>query len=148
MHDQVVTIFNRFDAQDDTLYYASVIENVNLRVDKKAAISKSGLKDADAMWCSIRYYKDSNGIEIDGKKHLSPIEWKRQVSDEREQSLTFAEGLDILLDGAWDGPAVISDSDYRAIGFLSWLRKNYDGVYLINSAARYDVIPHFELGGN
>lgn len=143
-----VTVFNRYDASPtDTRYYATVIEGVKLQVDKAAAVSTSGLKDADSMWCSIPYAATESGITINDIPHLSPKEWAAQTGDEMEQSLTFDEGRDILMDGEWDGPKVVYDSDYIRVGFLGYLRSRFDGVYLINSASRYDLIPHFELGG-
>lgn len=143
-----VTVFNRYDATPtDTRYYATVIEGVNLQVDKAAAVSTSGLKDADAMWCSIPYTPTDSGITINEAPYLSPKEWAAQTGDAMEQSLTFDEGRDILMDGEWDGPKVVYDADYIRVGFLGYLRSRFDGVYLINSASKYDLIPHFELGG-
>lgn len=143
-----VTVFNRYDASPtDTRYYATVIKDVKLQVDKAAAVSTSGLKDADSMWCSIPYANMDSHIEINGIPHLSPKEWAAQTGDEMERSITFDEGRDILMDGEWDGPKVVSEEDYSRVGFLGYLRTRYDGVYLINSASRYDLIPHFELGG-
>lgn len=143
-----VTVFNRYDASPtDTRYYATVIDGVKLQVDKAAAVSTSGLKDADSMWCSIPYANTNSHIEINGIPHLSPKEWAAQTGDEMEQSITFDEGRDILMDGEWDGPKVVSEADYSRVGFLGYLRNRFDGVYLINSASRYDLIPHFELGG-
>lgn len=149
MMGQTVTIFNRYDASaTEVRYYASVIDNVHLQVDRQAAINKSGLKDADSMWCSVPYTVNGDGIWIGGKRMLPPLEWSKQVSDDMEQSLTFDEGRDILIDGVWDGPQVVNAADYSRTGFLSYLRSVHDGVYLINSVGRYDLIPHFELGGN
>lgn len=143
-----LTVFNRYDAAaDDVRYYATIIHGATLQVDKAAAVSTSGLKDADSMWCSIPYSNMGDHIEINGKLHLSPKEWAQQVGDDMEESLTLAEGKDILLDGEWLGAKVINDADYPRSGFLGFLRGMYDGVYLINSVARYDLIPHFELGG-
>lgn len=143
-----LTVFNRYDAAaDDVRYYATIIHGATLQVDKAAAISTSGLKDADSMWCSIPYANMGDHIEINGIPHLSPREWAAQTGDEMEQSITFDEGRDILMDGEWDGPKVVNEADYSRVGFLGYLRNRYDGVYLINSASRYDLIPHFELGG-
>jgi hypothetical protein len=143
-----ITIFNRYDATaTETRYYATVLDSVTLQVDKAAAVSESGLKDADAMWCSIPYANMGNHIEINNILHLSPKEWAAQTGDEMERSITFDEGRDILLEGIWDGPRVVNEADYERVGFLGYLRNRFDGVYLINSAARYDLIPHFELGG-
>ena len=143
-----LTVFNRYDAAaDDVRYYATIIHGATLQVDKAAAISTSGLKDADSMWCSIPYANMGDHIEINGIPHLSPKEWAAQTGDEMEQSITFDEGRDILMDGEWDGPKVVNEADYSRVGFLGYLRNRYDGVYLINSASRYDLIPHFELGG-
>lgn len=143
-----LTVFNRYDAAaDDVRYYATIIHGATLQVDKAAAISTSGLKDADSMWCSIPYENKVDHIEINGIPHLSPKEWAAQTGDEMERSITFDEGRDILMDGEWDGPKVVSEKDYSRVGFLGYLRTRYDGVYLVNSASRYDLIPHFELGG-
>lgn len=143
-----VTVFNRYDASPtDARYYATVIDGVKLQVDKAAAVSTSGLKDADSMWCSIPYANKVDYIEINNIRHLSPREWAAQTGDEMERSITIAEGRDILMEGVWDGPKVVNEADFGRAGFLGYLRNRYDGVYLINSASRYDLIPHFELGG-
>ena len=148
MNVGTITVFNRYDAAaNDVRYYATIIHGATLQVDKAASVSTSGLKDADSMWCSIPYENHVDHITVDGYLHLSPKEWASQVGDAREQSVTFDEGRDILLDGAWDGPAVVNADEYDRVGFLGHLRSRFDGVYLINSVARYDLIPHFELGG-
>ena len=146
--NQIVTVFNRYDTQGESRYYATAIENAHLRVDKRAAISKSGLKDADSMWCSVEYYREGSDVYIGNKKYLPPVKWSKQVNDDKEKTITFTEGKDVLFDGVWEGPEVIEDAEYGATGFLNYLRKNFDGIYLIDSAAQYDMIPHFELGGN
>ncbi len=149
MNVGTITVFNRYDAAaNEVRYYATIIHGATLQVDKAAAVSTSGLKDADSMWCSIPYENHTEYCTVNGHLHLSPKEWAAQIGDAMEQSVTFDEGRDILLDGEWIGSKVINDADYPRAGFLQYLRDRFDGVYLITSVARYDLIPHFELGGN
>lgn len=143
------TIFNRYDLSDGTImYYATIIQNCHFIVDKAAAQAKTGLEDADELFVSFDYQTDSSGtVLVDGKPYLGAKSWSRLVNDDLPNYVTMREGNDIVMRGEWDGEQTISSSDYGRNGFYDWLRNSRDDVYLISSVGKYDLIPHFEIGG-
>ena len=60
--------------------------------------------------------------------------------------ITFAPEVDFIYEGVWPDLTPIDDSVYES-GLYHELNDTYDGVYLISSAAFYDLLPHFEIGG-
>ena len=149
MWDDTITVFNRYEASDgEILYYPTVINGVDLIVDNAAAQATTGLADADEARLHIPYTVQNGSIMVGGKKWLPPIAWAGQVNDDLSTSVTFDEGNDFFMLGIYpQTEEPISSDDYSRTGFLDYLRLTYDDVYLIASVGKYDLIPHFEIGG-
>lgn len=99
--------------------------------------------------------KDGKRVVVDasGKElpWLPPKEWRQQVNDLLDDSITFNPTTDFFMAGAWDGEGPVDDSDYtdrRYEGFYAFMNAEKDFVYLISSVGGpYKVIPHFEILG-
>lgn len=145
MYQDKITLFNRKPGgrgEGDT-WYPTVIDGVNLNIDRAAILAKYGTESQDNAMLSIRYQKDGDEIIVAGKPWMPPKEW-----DGTEDSLTFSSGnsFDFFWQGEWDG-GIVSDSDYGDEGFYSYMNRTHDYVFAISSVALYSVIPHFEIMG-
>ena len=57
MYDKTITVFNKYTNENDEIYwYPTVIENVQLIVDKSANVAKTGLENADTASLHIRFH--------------------------------------------------------------------------------------------
>ena len=78
---------------------------------------------------------------------LTVKEWRRQVNDLLDDTITFEASDDCFFwEGVWNSGQV-NDEDYRG-GFYAYMNNRYDFVYLVSSVGGpYSVIPHFEILG-
>lgn len=147
MYNATITLFNRKSGgrgQPDT-WYPTVIEGVNLNIDRAAILAKYGTDAQDNAALSIRYTEQGGEILVAGKPWMPPKEW-----DKTEDSLTFASGtsFDFFWLGEWDGGIVSDNADFLSDeDFYTYMNRRYDYVFAITSVARYVVIPHFEIMG-
>lgn len=150
MYQDTITLFNRKPGergQADT-WYPTVIENVNLNIDRAAILAKYGAESQDNAVLHIRYKKVGGEILVADKPWMPPKEW-----DGTEDSLTFAGGnnFDFFWQGEWDG-GIISDADSRwsIDGFYNYMNRTHDFVFAVSSVAQIDgfmILPHFEIMG-
>lgn len=149
MFNDTVTLFNRYESRLGDTWYATVLHNVHLNMDKAAIIAKYGAESQDNAILNI-HYKTVDGKKMVGEKAwLPPKEWDKQVNDMLPQTLTFTSGqaFDFFMMGVWDGPEVISDDDYTE-GFYDYINRRYDYVFAITSVGGpYSVIPSFQIMG-
>lgn len=141
MFDGVVTVFNRKRTDEGDIWYPTVLEGVSLSTDRAAIAVRYGARSDDK--CVL--HVPCQGQNVGGKPYLPPKQW--QALDDPESAVTFAAGerFDILFEGAWEaGP--VQDTAY-ANGFYDKINRERDGVYAVSSAARYGLIPHFEITG-
>lgn len=152
MYNDTVTIFNGYDSSLGFMWYPTVIEGVNVVMDKAAIVSKYGAESKDNVIIGIKYNLVDGQIMIGDKKWLPPKEWENQTNDMLPKTITFASGeqpSDFIYVGKWEGETPIDDADlqYGRGGFLNYMSKNYDYVFSITGEAHYSVIPHFEVRG-
>lgn len=145
MYHDKITLFNRKPGgrgEGDT-WYPTVIDGVNLNIDRAAILAKYGAESQDNAMLSIRYQKDGENIMVAEKPWMPPKAW-----DKTEDSLTFTAGtnFDFFWAGEWDG-GIVSDADYGDEGFYNYMNRTHDYVFAISSVALYSVIPHFEIMG-
>lgn len=147
MYKDTITLFNRKSGgrgQGDT-WYPTVIEGVNLNIDRAAIAAKYGETAQDNAALSIRYTEQGGEIIVAGKPWMPPKEW-----DKTEDSLTFASGtdFDFFWVGEWDKGIVSDEATWLGDeDFYTYMNRKYDYVFAITSVARYSVIPHFEIMG-
>lgn len=154
MYNATVTVFNYYESSTTGIgiWYPHVLSGVDLNTDKGAILKKYGTDSTDNAELHIAYeLQDGKQIicDADGKElpWLPPKEWRRQVNDLLDDTITFEASDDCFFwEGVWDsGP--VNDEDYRG-GFYAYMNNRYDFVYLVSSVGGpYSVIPHFEILG-
>lgn len=156
MHSDTVTIFNFYESNTAAIWYPHVLSGVHLETDRGRIMKLYGPDSTDNAQLHIPFVdKDRKRVVVDasGKElpWLPPKEWRKQVNDLLDDSITFNPTTDFFMAGAWDGEGPVDDSDYtdrRYEGFYAFMNAEKDFVYLISSVGGpYKVIPHFEILG-
>ena len=156
MHSDTVTIFNFYDSSTTAIWYPHVLSGVHLETDRGQIMKLYGPDSTDNAQLHIPFVdKDGKRVVVDasGKElpWLPPKEWRKQVNDLLDDSITFNPTTDFFMAGVWDGEGPIDDADYtdrRYEGFYAFMNAEKDFVYLISSVGGpYKVIPHFEILG-
>ena len=148
MYSDKITLFNHYKSRLGDMWYPTVIDGVNLLIDKAAIVAKYGAERKDNAILNIHYQIVDGKIFVDGKPYMPPKEWERQTNDMLAESITFTSGqdFDFFWRGEWPDDDPISDEDYLD-GFYSHMNSRHDDVYAITRHAWYSLIPHFEIGG-
>lgn len=147
MFNTTVTVFNLYKSEQmgTATWYPHVVSNCYFNADKSANIAKTGLENADSAKLHIPYKMDNGNVMIGELQYLPPKEWDAQTNDKYEATITFADGEDFFIVGEFTEKP-IDDSLYRG-GLFGYLNRIQDHVYRITNVGKYDVIPHFEIGG-
>ena len=147
MYSDTITLFNRKRQKSGDTWYATVLRGVDLNADKAAVVEKYGATSKDAALLHVKFAIQEGGIAVGGKPYYQPKAW--QALENPAEAITFTDGesFDFFWDGEWDGETEISDDAYGIDGLYDYMNRARDGVYAISSAARYSVIPHFEIVG-
>ena len=148
MYSEKITLFNHYKSRLGDMWYPTVIDGVNLLIDKAAIVAKYGAESKDNAILNIHYQIVDGHILIDGKPYLPPKEWESQTNDKLAESITFASGkdFDFFMLGEYTTTKPIADDDY-VDGFYNHVNDEYDYVFAITSVAKYTTIPHFEIMG-
>lgn len=149
MHDKTITLFNHYKSRLGDMWYPTVINGVNLLIDKAAIMAKYGAESKDNAILNIHYQIVDGQIMVDGKLYLPPKEWERQTNDLLSESITFASGtdFDFFMLGEYENISPIADDDY-VDGFYNYINDNYDYVFAITSVGGpYTTIPTFQIMG-
>lgn len=156
MYGDTVTIFNFYESSTAAIWYPHVLSRVHLETDRGQIMKLYGPDSTDNAQLHIPFVdKDRKRVVVDasGKElpWLPPKEWRKQVNDLLDDSITFNPTTDFFMAGAWDGEGPVDDADYtdrRYEGFYAFMNAEKDFVYLISSVGGpYKVIPHFEILG-
>lgn len=133
-YNKTVTLYNMAKGAtslDSDTWYPTLLSNVRLLINKGANIGSVGASDADSAKLSI---KDEYLI----KPYMKPIAWKN--SNNKADYFTLDENSFFV---AGDTTAESTASD----DFFNYMKNKYDDCYKITTADRYELIPHFEVGG-
>lgn len=150
MYSDKITLFNHYKSRLGDMWYPTVIDGVNLLIDKAAIVAKYGAESKDNAILNIHYQIVDGQILIDGKPYLPPKEWERQTNDQLSDSITFTSGtdFDFFMLGEYPTTTPIADNDFdNDGGFYNYMNKEYDYVFAVTSVAKYTAIPHFEIMG-
>lgn len=156
MYGDTVTIFNFYESSTAAIWYPHVLSRVHLETDRGQIMKLYGPDSTDNAQLHIPFVdKDGKRVVVDasGKElpWLPPKEWRKQVNDLLDDSITFNPTTDFFMAGTWDGEGPVDDADYtdrRYEGFYAFMNAEKDFVYLISSVGGpYKVIPHFEILG-
>lgn len=150
MYDKTVTVFNFYESSTAATWFPHVLSGVDLSTDRGAILKKYGPDSTDSAQLHIIYQQKNNEniiVDKNGKElvYLPPKEWKRQVNDLLEDTITFST-TDFFIVGEWEDIPV-NEEDYLR-GFYQYINDYYDHCYRITSVGGpYTVIPHFEILG-
>ncbi len=136
-YNKTVTVYNKYETggiKGTEVWLPTVFENVRLQINKGANVTTSGLKDADR----ARLHIKRNSLP---KPYLMPLQWQALPDEEKPNYFTLTGGTDFFVEG--DVSVVEASKD----GFFSYMKQKYDNCYKITNADCYDLIPHFEIGG-
>lgn len=136
-YNDTVTLFNRFydPDTDETKYYPTLLENVNLVETKGANVTKSGLDSADA----AKLFIDLGELS---KKYMEPKAWDALPEAEKPKCITFHPTDDFFIKGDQTGLELPKSCVYE------WAHDSMDSVYKVTTVDKYeDIMPHFEVGG-
>ena len=166
LHRDTVTLFSLYEkSRLDPMWYATVLHNVRIEMDKSAIIAKYGADTADNAVLHIPYtlrdlaegepqakqipWLKGKALVIEDKIWLPANEWDDQVNDDLPNTITFEAGdkFDFFWFGEWTGEQIISDSDYGVDeGFYGYMNRTQDYVFAITAVGGpYTLIPHFEI---
>ena len=173
IYKQTVTLFRRHERDGEGFWYPFVLRNVHLIIDGSKGFSSNGEQSRDTMRLHVRYTSEDLNVEssrvgsgragkavvgidvptaryaaaVDGLRYMLPKEWKREGNPEKNFTFGYGDDFDFVVEGELDLPSPIADSDYGRHGFYNYMNANYDNVYAITGAHKYDLIRHFEVTG-
>ena len=136
-YNDMVTLFNRFynPDTDETKYYPTLLENVNLVETKGANVTKSGMDSADA----AKLFIDLGALP---KKYMDPKAWDSLPEAEKTNYITFHPTDDFFIKGDQTSLELPKSCVYE------WAHDSMDSVYKVTTVDKYeDIMPHFEVGG-
>lgn len=136
-YNDAVTLFNRFydPDTDETKYYPTLLENVNLVETKGANVTKSGMDSADA----AKLFIDLDELS---KKYMDPKAWDALPETEKPNYITFHPTDDFFIKGDQTSLELPGSCVYE------WAHDSMDSVYKVTTVDKYeDIMPHFEVGG-
>lgn len=159
MYQDTITVFNFYESEESgALWYPTVISHTQLQIDTAANLRERGPESADSASLHIVYNRDGtdtiiggiirlaeDGKETVSKPYMSPKKWL--LAEDKSAAVTFAKDKDFFYHGAWDGSDLIADSAYGKKGFYDYMKRNEDEVFLISNIGKYNLLPHFEIGG-
>ena len=135
MYQDTVTIFNRKRLVGRDVWYPTVLRWVHLIVDR-----------ADNAVLHVEYDERDGEIAFSGKKYLTPKMWQQAGDPAGAVTFTPGTGFDFFMEGDWPSEAPIEDNDYEG-GLYHYLNRTRDHVFAVTAAAKYRIIPHFEVTG-
>ena len=143
MFQNTVTVFNYHEKTG--LWYMSVIPGADLIALKSSNHSTEGTNSADTVDILINCSAEKVFSTLAGEKgYLPPKEYKK--CGDPANNITFTPERDFIYAGEWQDLTPVDDDEYDE-GFYHALNEEYDGIYMISSAAFYGLLPHFEIGG-
>jgi hypothetical protein len=143
MFTDTITVFN-YHADSDS-WYPSVISGVDLGLIRANNHTTQGVVSEDTVQILIPCGADQSITTTAGRKSYTGPKAYASCENPAE-CITFAPECDFIYEGTWPDLSAIADSDYDS-GLYHDMNDEHDGVHLINSAAFYGLIPHFEIGG-
>lgn len=144
MYQNTITLFNFHEATG--LWYPSVFTGVDLGVNNSSRSTKDGKNNGDAVSVIIHCAADKTFTTADGTEKSYTGAKAYAKCENPTACITFKPECDFIYEGAWPDLEPLREEDYES-GLYHALNDEYDGVYMISSAAYYGLLPHFEIGG-
>lgn len=146
MYLETITLFNRKRNRSGDVWYPTVLENINLNIDKASITQRYGAESQDKAILNIKYQSINGNKVVKNKIWLPKKEWDKQ--ENTSAYITFSDGqyFDFFCIGDYK-ESLINDNDYDD-GFYNYINASRDGVFAITSVSGpYSVIKHFEITG-
>ena len=146
MRDRTITLFNLHKASG--LWYPTVLNNVSLNaVHADNATANAGIVNADVTEAIIRVSAEQSVTDA-GSGNIKRYAGSKEYAKLENPAayFTFTPEQDFFIEGDYESDEPVSD-DESDDGFYHAMNRERDGVYMIQSAAYYSLIPHFEIGG-
>lgn len=142
MFNDVVTLFMKYEDKKEKIcqWHRVALADVELQKNKAISVSNDGNRPNNTVTLHIPCTQG----KIGDYEYLKPKAWHR--AEDKAGKITLVEG-DFFVDGEIIDMDIYDDSQYAG-GLFTYMRKNYDDVYVISSVNEYKVIPHFEVGGH
>ncbi len=100
MYKDSITLFNRLKKPEGDLWYPTVINGVNLNIDKGAVVKQYGPETTDSCVLNVKYKKQGNDILIGDKLWIPPREW--QKAQERGYFIKWVPEFEDYPGGSFD----------------------------------------------
>ena len=148
LYKQTVTLFNRITlATDEVVWRPTVLNGVHLIVNKASSWNSYGGSNTDTVTLNVRYLVKDGEAYISGKKYYEPKAFRRLGYP--EDGITFCFGnnddADFFIEGVYGDGEDIHDDAFERKGFYNYINKKYDNVFVVKSASKFNLIPHFEI---
>ena len=143
MFKDVITLYNFFHG----VWHRHIIAGVDAgAIDASSKSATTGDARASLVNVLINCSADKQIVTDAGlRQYYPPKAYAALASPIESKALTFTEGTDFIVLGAIRSEDPVTDDQYEN-GFYDHMYANQDGVYKINSAAFFGLIPHFEIG--
>lgn len=135
MFSETITLYNLHEDE----WYPTVLHGCCLICDKAARQAQTGIENAD----KASLYIPKSSIDAANVVAIGPKEYEALRNP--AGYITFNEGTDFFIKGEQQ-TVIIGDEDYPS-GYYNYINQVKDDVYMITSAAEYDLIPHYEIAG-
>lgn len=124
----------------------TVLENVDCIIDEASSPSTHGLSDGDVADIKIQANPNKSVVAKGGsvKTYAGPKAYAADNSP--SDKFTFTPECDFIIVGDLGSLTLAAESTYET-GLYDALNAQYDECYIVQKAAFYGLIPHFEVGG-
>lgn len=143
LFQDVITVFNFHAATG--FWYPTIITGAHIIAASSNTHGTDGITNADSVEVQITSNIAQGVNTSEGVKSYTPPKEYAGL-DSPETYVTFKPECDFFFAGRWDDLTPIDDDEYDE-GLYNYLNTTEDGIYLINSAAFFGLLPHFEIGG-
>ena len=139
MYNDTITLFNYHEKSGKWFY--TVIQKADVLINRSVSATTNGFNNSDSVSIIVRC---TPAKSVNGKEYFPPKKFSK--CDDPESIFTFKPECDFIFEGKFESDEDIFDDDYDE-GFYHAMNEEYDGVYMITSAAFFSLLPHFEIGG-
>ena len=141
MYNDTVTVFTLHGEY----WYPHVIVNADVGFVTAQNPSSTGDQNLDSFEVLINCNSAKEIVTRAGTEvYLPPKQYAALA--EQNGHITFDSDTSFVYVGEWNSNEPLSVEEFDS-GLYHYFKEHYDGVYKINSAAYYSLIPHFELKG-
>lgn len=139
MYDRTITLFNFRKA--DNSWRTILFEGVNVIELGASTATTQGTDNGDAAEIILHCTPD---MKAGGYQYVPPKAY--QALDDVSKHFTLTPQVDFIAIGDNTSETPVPEDDYDE-GLYHAMNEANDGVYMINTATWFSLLPHFEIGG-